>query len=86
MKKKILIIDFLVITLSLAAVFGVGMAATVNSNYRAAESSVKNYAAIYADSYSSGEKPSDLTKNVPKNLRVTIIDDNADFTVLADKR
>ncbi|HBK02344.1 MAG TPA: hypothetical protein DDY77_04870 [Clostridiales bacterium] len=84
MKKKLLIIDFLVITLSLAAVFGVGMAATVNSNYRAAESSVKNYAAIYADSYSSGEKPSDLTKNVPKNLRVTIIDDNADFTVLAD--
>lgn len=84
MKKKILIINFIVIALSLAAVFSVGIAAAVNSNARFAETAVKNYAAIYAESYASGKDAKDITKNVPENVRVTIIDGDANFTVLAD--
>ena len=81
MKNKLLIINFLVIALSLVAVFAVGMVATTGSNSRSAENSVRNYATIYAESYSNGL---DITKNIPENIRVTIIDGDADFTVLAD--
>lgn len=77
MKNKIVIFNIVIIALSLIAVFVSGISINKNSHYEEAEKEIIKLTEIYAANY--GDK---ITENVPKGIRVTVIDDT--FKVIAD--
>lgn len=77
MKNKIVIFNIIIIALSLIAVFVSGISINKNSHYEEAEKEIIRLTEIYAANYDDK-----ITENVPKGIRVTVIDDT--FKVIAD--
>lgn len=77
MKNKIVIFNIVIIALSLIAVFVSGISINKNSHYEEAEKEIIKLTEIYAANYDDK-----ITENVPKGIRVTVIDDT--FKVIAD--
>lgn len=77
MKNKIVIFNIIIIALSLIAVFASGISINKNSHYEEAEKEIIRLTEIYAANYNDK-----ITENVPKGIRVTVIDDT--FKVIAD--
>ena len=77
MKNKIVIFNIIIIALSLIAVFVSGISINKNSHYEKAEKEIIRLTEIYAANYNDK-----ITENVPKGIRVTVIDDT--FKVIAD--
>ncbi len=77
MKNKIVIFNIIIIALSLIAVFASGISINKNSHYEEAEKEIIRLTEIYAANYDDK-----ITENVPKGIRVTVIDDT--FKVIAD--
>ena len=77
MKNKIVIFNIIIIALSLIAVFVSGISINKNSHYEEAKKEIIKLTEIYAANYDDK-----ITENVPKGIRVTVIDDT--FKVIAD--
>lgn len=77
MKNKIVIFNIVIIALSLIAVFVSGISINKNSHYEEAQKEIIKLTEIYAANYDDK-----ITENVPKGIRVTVIDDT--FKVIAD--
>lgn len=77
MKKKVLIFNVAIIAASLIFAFISGIKITQNSQYQTAEREVIALTRAYSANYNDK-----VTENVPKNVRVTVID--SDFKVIAD--
>lgn len=81
MKKKIILFNFLIIVIALAALFAFGVSASRESHFNEAEKKIDEITRIYVNNYSE-EIKNNLKENTPKDIRVTII--AADGTVIAD--
>lgn len=81
MKKKIIIFNFLIITLSLLATFFFGIRINKNSHLKEAKEKVTEITQILAQNYTNEQT---ATASVPKDVRVTIVDN--DGNVIADSQ
>lgn len=79
MKKKVLIFNVAIIALSLLFVFISGIKITQNSQYQTAAREVIALTRAYSANYNEN-----VAKNVPQNVRVTVVD--SDFKVIADSK
>ncbi|HBF44112.1 MAG TPA: hypothetical protein DDW16_00460, partial [Clostridiales bacterium] len=70
MKKKIILFNFIIITLSLLATFFFGIKINKNSHLKEAKEKVTQITQILAQNYTD-EKTA--TTSVPDNVRVTIV-------------
>lgn len=77
MKNKILIFNVTIVTLSLLVIFFSGLSVNKKSHREEAEKNIVAVTHIYKENYNDN-----ITKNVPENVRVTVISE--DKTVIAD--
>ena len=71
MKKKIIVINVIIVVFALLILFLSGISITKSINKKQAEERIIDVANIYAENYTSSDK---VVKNVPKDYRVTVVD------------
>ena len=79
MKNKIVIFNIVIVTLALLIVFFSGISLIKKSHLEEAEKQIVTVTDVYAANYSDN-----ITATAPKDIRVTVIDDNK--TVIADSQ
>ena len=77
MKKKLVLFNCIILTLAVVVLFLFGISINRESHLEEAEKEIKNLTEIYAANFNEH-----ITENVPKNIRVTVVDDR--FHVVAD--
>lgn len=79
MKNKIVVFNIVIVTLALLIVFFSGISLIKKSHLEEAEKQIVTVTDVYAANYSDN-----ITATAPKDIRVTVIDDNK--TVIADSQ
>lgn len=79
MKKKIVILNLLIVIVALIMMFGLGILVTRSNHYEMARQKITELTEIYANNYSPDEK---FTEKIDSDIRVTVID--SDGRVIAD--
>lgn len=79
MKKKIILSNVIIVALALILMFASGIAITEQLYKKQAEEKIIEIASVYAQNFTTAEN---AVKNLPDNLRVTVIDKNGE--VIAD--
>ncbi len=79
MKNKIVVFNIVIVTLALLIVFFSGISLIKKSHLEEAEKQIVTVTDVYAANYSDN-----ITATAPKDIRITVIDDNK--TVIADSQ
>lgn len=77
MRKKIILFNFIIVTLSLLGLFLFGISVISEAHYKEAENRIIEITEVYVQNYND-----DIAKTAPEGIRVTVI--SADGKVLSD--
>ncbi len=79
MKKRIVLLNMLIVIVALAMMFGLGILVTKSNDYEMAEQKIIEITHIYANNYSTD---TDFSKKIDEEIRLTVVD--ATGRVIAD--